>query len=228
MNTGGIGNEHQVGKINKKAAFNDSRDSLYLFFQAPGVVDNSEAAVENAVTTISHEWLARRREAQARGRAELLETCFGYLHSKLNDLYRNRYALTQLIDQLAAVHDNRATAARSGNDLLAQQRSPKPFDEVERGPFYLVGAVNRKIDFAMLAERSKRNLRCRRLGSCALGRGNANETQPLLMPPGKRFDCKRCGRARPEPDYHSILHQLDCCFGGCAFQSISVSTGFGG
>jgi hypothetical protein len=48
------------------------------------------------------------------------------------------------------------------------------------------------------------------------------------MPPGKRFDCKGCGRARAEPDHHSILDQLDCCFSRCALQSISVGTGFGG
>src|SRR5260370_7964073 len=119
MNTGGIGNEHQVDKINKKAAFTDSHASLYLFFQAPGVVDNSEAAVENAVTRISHEWLARRREAQAYGRAELLETCLGYLQSKLNDLYQNRYALTHLISHVDPVRHTHPTALPRAHHLLA-------------------------------------------------------------------------------------------------------------
>src|SRR5262245_4393076 len=220
LNAARVCNKDDIRATDKKSAFNDSHHSPDLFFQQRWIADCTKVAVENAVTAVSDERLARCGLAKPRGGTDRFQSCLRCFDAECDDLYRNRCTCTQSIHQLQRIYNDREAPARGGNNLLVQQRAAKALDEIERLAFHFIRTVDRKINLSMFAERSQRNVCIRRLSSRALRRRNANELQSLPVPPSKRLNCERRRRAGAEPDHHAILHEFYRCFRRGAFECV--------
>ena len=159
--------------------------------------------------------------------AEHFERLAGCFQAEGDHFHRKRSVCTEPVHQLAAVDDDREAVARGRDDLLAQQGSAQSFDQIERAALDFVGAIDRKIDLAMLAERGQRNsgrpgLRCRTLRG-----GNADKSEALPMAPRECFDRESRRRAAAKPDDHVILDQLHRGLGGGALESVHFNRGCG-
>src|SRR5262245_15605004 len=183
MNTAWVRNKHDICATDEKSAFNDSHHSPDPLFQPRWIDDWTKAAVQNAVTAVSDERLARCELAKPGAGTDRFQSRLSCFEAKRDDLHRNRCASTQPIHQLQTVHDDCEAPARGSDDLLVQQRAAETLDEVKRLAFHFIGAVDRKINLSMFAERSERNVRSLRLGSRALRSSNADELQSFSVSP---------------------------------------------
>jgi hypothetical protein len=93
--------------------------------------------------------------------------------------------------KLGLIRDDCEALAGRSNNLLPQQRSAPPLDQVERAAFHLVCAVDRKIDALMFAEGGERDASCRCLRCRTLRSRDAEETQALPVTLGERLDGDR-------------------------------------
>jgi hypothetical protein len=111
---------------------------------------------------------------------------------------------------------------RSRDDLLTQQGSAQPLDQIKRAALHFIGAVDRKIDLAMFAERRKRDFGRPRLCCRMLGGGNADKAQALPVAPRQCLDRESRRRTTAKPDDHVILDHLRRSLGGGAFESVPI------
>ena len=168
--------------------------------QLPRLRDRAERAVEDEIAAVGDEGAAIALP-QFGPCPEFFERCRRGLPAELNDFDRDRKTLAEPIDELLVIdHDDEALACRR-DDLLAQQRAAMPLDQVEGAALDLVGAVDREIDAAMLAECRERNAEpARHLGGVLRGR-DRDDRQALRdasapAPRRRRRPSSRCrGRA---------------------------------
>jgi hypothetical protein len=164
MDTGRVGDEDRIGAADEEAALYHANDAPDAFFQSRRISDPAEVAIENAIAAVGNEGLASGQHAQPGAGAEHFKRLPGCFQSEDHDLNRNGCLHTQSIDELGSVNDDYKTVACGSYDLLVQQCSAQPLDQIECVALNLVRAVDREIDLPMLAERSKWNARRRRLG----------------------------------------------------------------
>ena len=152
VDTGRVRDEHRIGAADEKTAFDHPDDAPDARLQPRRIGDRTEAAVENAIAAVGDERLACRRQAQPRAGTEPLEGCPGRFQPKGDNLHRKRCVRAQPVHHFGPVHDDHEAPARGGDDLLVQQGSAQPLDQIERAAFHFVRAVDRKIDLPMLGE----------------------------------------------------------------------------
>jgi len=104
VNTVRLRNKDDICATDEKSTFHDSNHSPDPLFEPRWISDRTEAAVENAVSAVSDEGLARRPQTQPDSSAEDLESRLSCFQPERDDLYRNRCVRTQSVDQLGAVH----------------------------------------------------------------------------------------------------------------------------
>ena len=154
-----------------------------------------------------------------------LERRPGCFQSESDHFDRHRRVGAELIHQFGRIDDDDELSRSGSDDLFMQQRSAASLDQIERAALHFVGAIDREIDLAMLAERRQRNTR----GACQvcdpLRGGNADKAQPLSPQAGKRLDSEGRGRAAAEPDDHVVFDKLDRRFRGGALMQIAIVQG---
>src|SRR5215471_17127035 len=146
VNTGRVGNEHHIGAANEKPAFDDSHHSLNPLLQLSWISDRTKAAVENAVTAVGAEGLARCGPAKPRRGTDRFQSRLRYLQAKSDHFHRNRRARAELINQLETIHNYCEAPACCGNNLLMQQGAAQSLDKIECAAFHLVRTVDGKIN----------------------------------------------------------------------------------
>jgi hypothetical protein len=77
-----VGDERQIRAAEEKAAFNYSDDSPDALLQPRWVSDWTEAAVENAIVTVSEERRVRRRQTQPRACTERFQSSLRHFQSE--------------------------------------------------------------------------------------------------------------------------------------------------
>ncbi len=129
-------------------------------------------------------------------------------------------------------HDHARRGRR--NDLLAQQRSPAPFDQaqVRRD---LVGAIDRKIELRHLVECGEHDAKPLGLRAGGVGGRDCLHLQPAPDPFTQQIDEMCCGGAGAKPDTHpgpdkvkragcgSPLLQLDIASHEFALPPVTIS-----
>ena len=95
-------------------------------------------------------------------------------------------------------------------------------DQVERAALDLVGAVDRQIDAAMLAECRRAECRAARAISAVCSEvGIATTGRPLRDAARQRLDDEGGRRAGAETEHHAALDEFDGALGGGALQGIT-------
>src|SRR5699024_3766884 len=105
VDAGSARNEDRIGPADEEAALDGADDAPDAPLQPCGVGNGIERAIENAVTAVGHERLARGREAQPYAGAERLEACLRRLQPESRDLDGNRRVRAQPIRQPGLVDD---------------------------------------------------------------------------------------------------------------------------
>src|SRR6185437_7963555 len=90
MNTVRLRNKDDICATDEKSAFNDSNHSPDPLFQPRWISDWTKAAVENAVTAVSDERVARWGLAKPRGGTDRFQRRLSCFEAKGDHLYRNR------------------------------------------------------------------------------------------------------------------------------------------
>src|SRR4029078_7068890 len=88
MNTVRLRNKDDICATDEKSAFNDSNHSPNPLFQPRSISDWAKAAVENAVTAVSDERLARWGLAKPCGGTDRFHRSLSCLHANGDNLYR--------------------------------------------------------------------------------------------------------------------------------------------
>src|SRR4030095_4219331 len=118
VNTARVRDEHNIGTSDEQSAFNDSNHLPDPRFKRCGIGYWAKAAVENAITAVSDEGLARCRSAKPRGGTDQFESHLSCFEAKGDDFHRNRCTGTQPIHHLHTVHDDCEPSAPARPQLL--------------------------------------------------------------------------------------------------------------
>ena len=115
---------------------------------------------------------------------------------------------------------NRSLAAAT---IFSRNNAPPcPLIRSRRAALDLVGAVDREIDAAVLAEAWRAGCRAARAISAVCSEvGIATTDKPLRDAARQRLDDERGRRAGAEPEHHAALDEFDRALGGGALQPIA-------
>src|SRR5438093_4840071 len=155
MHAGCIGDEDRIGPADEEPAFDHSDNAPDALLQPRWIGNGTEAAVENAISTVGDEGAVCLRQAQPGARAQSLESRLGCFQPECHDLHGNWGARTESIHQLPPVNDNGEAPTGRRDDLLAQQGTAQAFDQIERAPLHLVRTVDGEVDLPVLREGSE-------------------------------------------------------------------------